>query len=79
MEYQSYHQARFDGHVRIAGLPSRGEPRRGLPVSDGLIGDPQREAPSFPKSGVVFLPVLHPELLFRDVTAAFFAVVGWHG
>lgn len=60
----------LDRDVGVCCLPARRHAPPGLPVAHRLLGDPLRQAPTTTQPGLVFGPVRHLELRFRDVMPA---------
>src|SRR3954451_19046432 len=63
-------QRRQDRQGRVVGLSAPGRPWLGLPRLDGVIGEPDRQAPALAEAGVVLAPVRYPALLPGNTVAA---------
>src|SRR5215218_8085205 len=63
-------QGRQDRQGRVVGLSAPGRPWLGLPRLDGVIGEPDRQAPALAEAGVVLTPVRYLALLLGDMVAA---------
>src|SRR5215218_3638489 len=63
-------QRRQDRQGGVVGLSAPGRPWLGLPRLDGVIGEPDRQAPALAQAGVVLTPVRYPALLLGDMVAA---------
>src|SRR3954464_14173152 len=69
-EHSAERQSREDGELGIPGLATPGGAWLSLPGCDGLVAEPDRQAPALAQAGVIGRPVRDPVALSRNVVAA---------
>src|SRR5512134_2112171 len=79
MEYQAQREAGLDSDRRIDRLSAPLSGSRRMPCFHGVLGEPDREAPSPDQRGIVFRPVRHAVFCPGNLVTAAFVEFVRHG
>ena len=69
-EHRPQRQRGGDRQGRVPGLPAPGRAWRRAPGRDGVIAEPDRQAPALPQAGVILGPIGHSVALLGNVVTA---------